>query len=123
MVTGAHTVEDNAGGGHRTVFSVEEWVADERVASSQQRFSRFVQLVHEMQRELGGQRRADASAARRQLDRWSARLAIERRHTGSQARSPQVVTARIKLLQQLLDELCAVPELRASAHLTSLARV
>ena len=51
------------------------------------------------------------------VETWRRQLTLEKRHTGKASRSEAVVRARCRLLQRMMDELCTVPQLAASASL------
>lgn len=101
------------------VYQLEAWFPDaSRVASPHScahRFSSFVDLLSKLTREAPGER--VSREARACIDRWRSRLLVEKRHTRSKA--PAVVTARVALLQRMLDELLAFADIRESTALVS----
>lgn len=80
-----------------------------------QRFSSFVDLLGRLGREAPGER--ISREARACVDRWRSRLTVEKRHTRSKA--PAVVTARVAMLQRMMDELVAFPDVCESTALAS----
>jgi hypothetical protein len=80
-----------------------------------QRFSSFVDLLSRLCREAPGER--ISREARACVDSWRSRLLVEKRHTRSKA--PAVVTARVAMLQRMMDELLAFPDVCESAALAS----
>ena len=82
-------------------------------ATSLQRFSSFVELISSLAKEQrGGSERSSAAVAT--LDHWRRQLILEKRHTGKASRSDSVVQARCQMLQRMMDDLLAVPELASS---------
>ena len=80
---------------------------------SPKRFSSFLDLLTRLAKEVG------KTAGHAVIDTWKRQLTIEKRHTGKASRTEQVVNGRIQLLQRLLDELTAVPELANSNALAA----
>jgi hypothetical protein len=80
-----------------------------------QRFSSFVDLLGRLGREAPGER--ISREARACVDGWRSRLLVEKRHTRSKA--PAVVTARVAMLQRMMDDLLAFPEVCESAAMAS----
>ena len=86
------------------------------------RFSSFVELVSALSRETKERSRAAGpgerwAGAHAVVEGWKRALALEKRHTGKASRSEGVVSGRVALLQRLLDELGARPELSTSPSL------
>ena len=81
------------------------------------RFSSFLELLQKLGKEAGagGERGSAAAGA---VDHWKRQLTVEKRHTGKASRAEAVVQGRLALLQRLLDELTALPEI---AHSVALA--
>ena len=95
--------------------------AGEAAPISRRRFSSFVELISALSRELassnergGSERGAVATAV---IESWRRQLTIEKRHTGRASRSEQVVSSRCRLLNRMLDELVAVPQIATSVSL------
>ena len=83
---------------------------------TQKRFSSFLELLNRLGEEAGagGER---GSAAAGVVDNWKRQLTLEKRHTGKASRAEAVVNGRLVLLQRMLNELIAVPELANSTAL------
>jgi len=110
----------NAGDGSSayTVYRVRvEGGSGDAQAHTSKRFSSFLDLLNTLGREAGagGERGSMAAAV---VDNWKRQLNFEKRHTGKASRSEPVVSARVQLLQKMLDELLAVPEVASSAGLS-----
>jgi hypothetical protein len=80
------------------------------------RFSEFTELLSTLGREAGVAA-ARGSAGHAVVESWKRQLSREKRHTGKASRSAPVVQARYHLLQRMLDELLAVPEIATSVGL------
>ena len=62
-------------------------------------------------------------ARQRLIDGWKRMLTVAKRHTGKASRSEPVVRARCTLLQKMLDELVALPEVASSTALVAFLSV
>jgi len=80
------------------------------VCETAQRFSNFFDLLQRLARD-----ETISGAARECIEGWKGRLTMEKRHAGSRSRSDAVVTARVQLLQRMLDDLTSFAEVVASS--------
>jgi hypothetical protein len=109
----------NAGDGSSayTVYRVRvEGGSGDAQAHTSKRFSSFLDLLVRLGKEAGagGERGSVAAGV---VDNWKRQLTLEKRHTGKASRAEAVVNGRLALLQRMLDEITAVPELANSVAL------
>ena len=117
VVTGAAEVSAGGRGDTHMVYSLEVEGQRRPARTCTRRFSAFVELLNRLGREAPGER--VSREARGCVDGWKTRLLVEKRHAGRGAKAPAIVSARVALLQRMLDELLAFPEICSSAPLAA----